>query len=999
MGAIGDVFLRVRADLKEFEAEIQAAARKGGTNAAQTFGQHFGKAGAAMQNFGRTLTTNVTLPVVGLGVVAAKVGSDFEDTMNQLVGLANVPRGEIEGIREELLKLGPAIGKTPQEPAEAFYFVASSGFEAKDALDVVTKSARLSAAGMGQTQDIAKVLSASINAYGAENLTAARAADVLTAAVTEGSAEADQFANALGVVIPTAATMGVSIDQVTGALAAMTLSGLDVNEATTSLNQVMISLLNPTTEAEKALGDLGTSSKELRQELKEKGLLVTLRDLEARFEGNDEAAGLVFGNVRALRGVLNLLGLDSEKLNSVMAHTETALGDEAKAYEATEGSSREYQRAMAELQVLLIELSEDVLPVAVDLLRQIGSVARTLAGFWRQLSPETRGIVVQLLALAAVVGPLTLVFGKLTSGFGLFLRTIGGAGKLIAPVVKVFGRLGLTLATAVGESLASSAAGQAVASGVTKMLASGPVTAAASLAGRALGLATATAIPLGLAAGAAAIGAGIALLFKAIVLDPGLQQQTRDIGKSVDEQIATGVGDLEQSRAALQTGIDKIKALPFGEFLYGDQIRDLQAQIDNIDKSVADKAKTIPKTIATALEYGQSEVDVSARMMVNGISAAVVDEGADAGAEAKKVGGYVATGVGAGILEQQGAVDTAMATLTNLIKNERTPAQQASHVIGQLISKEVSNGVVSGRPGVKDAARSLRESGEQELRAFIAGGGKIGKKAMTELRDGMKSKDPEVRNQSKRTLKIIDQELDKLKGVGKNAGEGAGSGVKTGIDNKRGAVRGAAGAYRTAIKAQLPSSSEGQRWGSGLGNAYAGGIRSSKKWAVQAARNTALAVAAILKTSSPPGPLSPLHHIVDWARETMQFYAGGLESQAGVVQKAAVGAVDGARYALTGNEFDATMSARVRSSIVAPGAAIAQSMTSGVLAATGARTDAEGGKAGGVVYNYNMPVQGALPVRTPRDTVAAMRRISEIGELPPKTLSPQYPRQSSEVRP
>jgi hypothetical protein len=42
----------------------------------------------------------VTLPVVGLGIAASKVGSDFEDTMNQLVGLANVPREEIAGIRE-----------------------------------------------------------------------------------------------------------------------------------------------------------------------------------------------------------------------------------------------------------------------------------------------------------------------------------------------------------------------------------------------------------------------------------------------------------------------------------------------------------------------------------------------------------------------------------------------------------------------------------------------------------------------------------------------------------------------------------------------------------------------------------------------------------------------------------------------------------------------------------------------------------------------------------
>ena len=59
-----------------------------------------------------------------------------------------------------------------------------------------------------------------------------------------------------------------------------------------------------------------------------------------------------------------------------------------------------------------------------------------------------------------------------------------------------------------------------------------------------------------------------------------------------------------------------------------------------------------------------------------------------------------------------------------------------------------------------------------------------------------------MRAQSKRTIAIVKEETDKLKGIGTKGGTDAGGGVKTGLDNKRGAVKGAAGAYRTAIKAQ-----------------------------------------------------------------------------------------------------------------------------------------------------------------------------------------------------
>ena len=71
-----------------------------------------------------------------------------------------------------------------------------------------------------------QVLGLVINAYGKENITAARAADILVAAVKDGTAEADEFAGVLGRVVPTAATLGVAFDQVTAALAGMTLTGL-----------------------------------------------------------------------------------------------------------------------------------------------------------------------------------------------------------------------------------------------------------------------------------------------------------------------------------------------------------------------------------------------------------------------------------------------------------------------------------------------------------------------------------------------------------------------------------------------------------------------------------------------------------------------------------------------------------------------------------------------------------------------------------------------------
>ena len=409
------------------------------------------QAGVKMRQTGRTATTGLTLPLLGAGAAIFKVGSDFDTTLRQILALTDTAAADIGRVRDTVLTLAGETGRAPQELAESFYFLASAGFDTNEALDVLRTTAMASAAGMGDAQSIAQVLGLTINAYGHENITAAHAADVLLQAIKDGTAEADAFAGVLGRVVPTAATMGVTFDQVTAALSGMTLTGLSAEEAGTSLNQVLVSLLNPTKEAEDALADMGTSSKKLRQELKEKGLLATLRDLEKRFKGNDEAAGLVFGNVRALRGVLSLLSLDGDQLTQVFADTAGASGDLARAFGITEGPGREFDRAMADIQATLIDLAEGVMPVVVQVLGGLRDVLGTVREWWGTLDDGTKQFIVTIGLVIAALGPILIVLGAvvgaigtLVSAFAIVLSPIGllvaGIG-LIAVKTGVLGRV------------------------------------------------------------------------------------------------------------------------------------------------------------------------------------------------------------------------------------------------------------------------------------------------------------------------------------------------------------------------------------------------------------------------------------------------------------------------------------------------------------------------------------------------------------------------------
>lgn len=440
MSSIGDVFLRLLLDDSDFEQQVVAKAQKAGNKAGLSMGQQFtaGMAKGAAQlgqslagigqnltKAGSAMTRNLTLPILAAGAATANFALDFDTTLRRVVGLTDVTADEIGGIRDQILALGPAVGKGPQELAEAFYFVASAGFKAQEAMDVLKVAAESSASGLGDTQTIAQVLGAVINAYGKENITAARAADILTEAVSQGTAEADAFAGVVGRVVPVAASLGVSFDQVAAALAGMTLSGISADEAATSLRQIMVSLLKPSNEANDALAAMGLSAEGLRAELREKGLLATLRTLEAAFAGNESATAAVFGNVRALVGIQNLLGLSSEQLDQVFGKVNDSLGRQAEAYKDTEGPQRDMARSMADLQATAITLGNDVLPTAVEVLGQIAAGAKEVAKWWKSLDADTRKQIVQWLAWVAVAGPVLLLAGKLASGLGAIFKVIG----------------------------------------------------------------------------------------------------------------------------------------------------------------------------------------------------------------------------------------------------------------------------------------------------------------------------------------------------------------------------------------------------------------------------------------------------------------------------------------------------------------------------------------------------------------------------------------------
>jgi len=405
------------AGLQMAEAAMQRFQQKANISMANVT-KTLDKTGRNMYYFGTAAGRFLTLPLALAGVAAFKAAKDFESSMQKIVGLVGVAQTQVNEWRQELLKLGPEIGKSPKELAEALYFITSSGFKGAEAMTILTESAKAAASGLGEAKDIADLATSAMSAYKSSGLTASRVMDVLTAAVREGKGEASEYAKQMGDVIPIASKMGVSFDQVASAMSAVSLTGTGVAEASTQIKRILISLLKVTPQAEKALNDMGTSGQEMRDIFRNQGMLEGLIKLNKLFNKfGEDMVGKVFPNVRALLPVLSLTG---DRLNDnikLFKAVDESLGSAKTAYEVTANTiERKYNKALASAQSSMITFGMALKGPIASFLEGFSNKIQSLTNWFSNLTKYQQEWVFQIGVTVAAISPLTIALGLMMRG-------------------------------------------------------------------------------------------------------------------------------------------------------------------------------------------------------------------------------------------------------------------------------------------------------------------------------------------------------------------------------------------------------------------------------------------------------------------------------------------------------------------------------------------------------------------------------------------------------
>ncbi len=346
-----------------------------------------------------------------------KEAMDLEIALAEIQTIAPTLRADFEGVADAVRRLSDEFGIQRDVVAEGVYQTLSNQVaQGTESFEFFRDAADLSIGAVMSADAAVNLLSSTINSFGYAANQAATISGKLFKTIELGRLRGEEFANTIGRVYVLAGQMGISLDEANAALATLTISGLKYNEAATLTTNIMLKLIRPTDALKKLMDEMGIASAEAGiQAYGFQGFLQKLRD-----EAGDtaEALGLVFGRVRAIRGVMGLTNEATEKyVKTLEALKKAGAEDILEAKELIfKTNAKQVELELTALKnVIVFDFGRDALEVVNKVFKTFGGAVNIVKGLTVAVGILTVGAI----ALAAVFFPWVAIFAGMATVIGV----------------------------------------------------------------------------------------------------------------------------------------------------------------------------------------------------------------------------------------------------------------------------------------------------------------------------------------------------------------------------------------------------------------------------------------------------------------------------------------------------------------------------------------------------------------------------------------------------
>ncbi len=391
-------------------------------------GKKFQQVGDKVAGVGKTLTTHVTAPIVGIGAAAVKTTADFDAQMSKVQAISGATGEEFDDLRAKAREMGSKTKFSASEAGEAFEYMAMAGWKTEDMLEGVEGIMNLAAASgedLGTTSDI---VTDALTAFGLSAKDSGHFADILAAASTNANTNVSMLGESFKYAAPVAGSLGINAEDTSVALGLMANSGIKASQAGTSLRTGLTNLAKPTKQMQTymdryniALVENDDGSINLRE------TMISLREKMGGLSESEQAAAAsaIFGK-NSMAGWLSIINASDEDFNKLTGAIDNCDGSaESMAEIMQDNLSGQLTILKSQLEELAISFGDLLMPI----IRKVVAAVQGFVDKLNSMSDSQREAIIKVLALAAAIGPFLLILGKMISTVGSAMSGFASLGK------------------------------------------------------------------------------------------------------------------------------------------------------------------------------------------------------------------------------------------------------------------------------------------------------------------------------------------------------------------------------------------------------------------------------------------------------------------------------------------------------------------------------------------------------------------------------------------
>lgn len=397
----------------------------------------------------------VTAGVTALGTAAVSTAANFESSMSQVQATMGITKDSMSEVNGESVntmdtlsnlakKMGSETAFSASECAEALNYLALAGYDTQQMCDTLPTVLNLAAAGGIDLASASDMVTDAMSALGMGVDEAGTMVDQMAKTASTTNTSVAQLGEGILTIGATAKTVKGGTAELNTALGILANNGIKGAEGGTHLRNVILSLQNPTDKAAACMEQLGVDVYDSEGNMR--SLNDILGDLNTSMDGMTAAE-----KSNIIGQIFNKTDLSS--VNALLANTGSTWDDLQQSIIDSGGAAQQMADTQLDnLQGQITILKSALEGLAISFGELLMPAIKMIVGWVQQfvdwlngMDEGTKKVVTTIALLAAALGPVLIVIGKVVSAVGTIMTIVPKVAGVINTVKTAFAALNTTM--------------------------------------------------------------------------------------------------------------------------------------------------------------------------------------------------------------------------------------------------------------------------------------------------------------------------------------------------------------------------------------------------------------------------------------------------------------------------------------------------------------------------------------------------------------------------